>query len=94
MPTALYVMSSRRWRQFGLQIAEITTNTRRRVVVRARALVSYAAVRKAGLPARRVAPLLGVSPRTVLDGIALAERRFPANALAHSELQPPRRRQS
>jgi putative transposase len=80
--------------QFGLQIAEITTNTRRRVVVRARALVSYAAVRNAGLPARRVAPLLGVSPRTVLDGIALAERRFPANALAHPELQPRRRRQS
>ncbi len=79
--------------QLGLQIAEITTNTRRRVVVRARALVSYAAVRTAGLPARRVAPLLGVSPRTVLDGVALAERRFHANALPPSTPQPPQRRQ-
>ena len=66
----------------GLQIAEITTNTHRRVVVRARALVSYDAVRTAGLPARRVAPLLGVSPRTVLDGLALAGRRFPADTVA------------
>ncbi len=75
--------------QFGLQIAEITTNTRRRVVVRARALVSYAAVRRAGLPARRIAPLLGVSPRTVLDGVALAERRLHAHLI---EIRPPRRR--
>jgi hypothetical protein len=44
--------------QCGLHVAEITTGTRRRVVVRARALVSYAAVRNAGVPARRVAPLL------------------------------------
>ena len=77
--------------QCSLQIAEITTNTRRRAVVRARSLVSYAAVRNAGLPARQVAPLLGISPRTVLDGVALAERRFPADALAHPHLQPPRR---
>ena len=79
--------------QLGLQIAEITTNTRRRAVVRARALVSYAAVRTAGLPARRVAPLLGVSPRTVLDGVALAERRFHANTLAQPALYRTRRRQ-
>jgi putative transposase len=75
--------------QFGLQIAEITTNTRRRVVVRARALVSHAAVRRAGLPARRVAPLLGVSPRTVLDGVALAEQRLHAYL---ADFQPLRRR--
>jgi len=76
--------------QFGLQTAEITTNTRRRVVVRARALVSYAAVCRAGLPARRVAPLPGVSPRTVLDGVALAERRLHAHLIT---FQPLRRRQ-
>lgn len=74
--------------ELGLRVAEITTNTRRRVVVRARALVSYAAVCNAGLPARRVAPLLGVSPRTVLDGVISAQHRFPANALAHPKLQP------
>jgi hypothetical protein len=74
-------------RQFGLQIAEITTNTHRRSVVRARALVSYAAVRRAGLPARRVAPLLGVSPRTVLDGVALAERRLHAHLTSLEPLQ-------
>lgn len=79
--------------QLGLQIGEITTNTRRRVVVRARALVSYAAVRTAGLPARRIAPLLGVSPRTVLDGVALAERRFHANTPAQPALHPTKRRQ-
>ena len=78
--------------EFGLQVGEITTNTRRRAVVRARALVSYAAVRNGGLPARHVAPLLGVSPRTVLDGVVSAERRFPANALAHPKLQPLGRR--
>ena len=41
----------------------------------------------------RVAELLGVSPRTVLDGVALAERRFHANALPPSTPQPPQRRQ-
>jgi len=76
--------------QWGLQIAEITTNTRRRAVVRARALVCSTAVRRAGLPARCVAPLLGVSPRTVLDGVAPAERRLQAQL---SEIQRPRRRQ-
>ncbi len=73
---------------FDLQIAEITTNTRRRAVVRARALVSYAAVRHAGLSARCVAPLLGISPRTVLQGVAIASRRFPRSALADPKLQP------
>ena len=73
---------------FDLQIAEITTNTRRRAVVRARALASYAAVRNAGLPARRVAPLLGISPRTVLQGVVIAQRRFPPSALADPQLHP------
>jgi putative transposase len=74
--------------QFDLRIAEVTTNTRRRAAVRARALVSYAAVRNAGLPARRVAPLLGISPRTVLQGVAHAQRRFPPSALADPRLRP------
>ena len=76
--------------QFDLQIAEITTNSRRRAGVRARALISYAAVRHAGLPARRIAPLLGVSPRTVLDGVCLAERHFSPDILADPKLRPGR----
>ena len=71
-----------------LQVAEITTNTRRRAVVRARALVCYAAVRHAGLPARRVAPLLGITPRAVLQAAALAERRFSPAVLADPQLHP------
>jgi hypothetical protein len=71
-----------------LQVAEITINTRRRAVVRARALVCYAAVRNAGIPARRVAPLLGITPRAVLQSAALAEHRFSAAVLADPQLHP------
>ena len=77
--------------RFDLHVAEVTTNTRRRRVVQARALVSYAAVRNAGLSARRVAPLLGVDPRTVLKGVWIAEHRFPLSVLADPLLQPTRR---
>jgi len=74
----------------GVEAREISTNSRRRVVVRARALVCYLTVRLAGLPARRVAPLLGVSARTVLDGVSLAERRYPRPTLASlTSLLPP-----
>lgn len=76
-----------------LQVAEITTNTRRRAVVRARALVCYAAVRHAGLAARRVAPLLGITPRAVLQAAVLAERRFSPAVLADPQLRPAALRQ-
>lgn len=74
--------------RYHLQVAEITTNTRRRAVVRARALVCYAAVRRAGLPARRVAPLLGITPRAVLQAAALAARRVTPADLADPQLPP------
>jgi hypothetical protein len=81
---------SRVARRLDLQIPEITTTSRRRIVVEARALVSYAAVRNAGLPARQVAPLLGVRPRTVLKGAWLAQRRFASRVLQAPELHPHR----
>jgi chromosomal replication initiation ATPase DnaA len=62
----------------GLQVAELTTNTHRHAVVRARAMISYVAVRHAGLSARQVAAPLGVSPRTVLDGLVAGERSLAA----------------
>lgn len=77
--------------RYDLRVAEITTNTRRRAVVRARALVCYAAVQHAGLPARRVAPLLGITPRAVLQAAALAARRCSPADLADPQLHPPGR---
>ena len=77
--------------RYDLRVAEITTNTRRRAVVRARALVCYAAVQRAGLPARRVAPLLGITPRAVLQAAALAARRCSPADLADPQLHPPGR---
>lgn len=61
--------------QFDLQIAEISTISRRRAAVRARALVSYAALRSAGLPARRVAPLLKVDPCTGSNCGQISDRK-------------------
>jgi len=56
----------------GMTIAACRSGSRRKAVVAARALISKEAVTELGLPVITVARALGVSPQTVLAGLARA----------------------
>jgi hypothetical protein len=59
---------------FGLHPTEILTGSRRRAVAHARAALSTIAVRYLGLPASRVAGVLGVTSMAVSRGADIGER--------------------
>lgn len=59
-------------RECGVSAGAMATNSRRRAVVAARAIVSYIAVRHHALPPTHVAAVLGVSRQTVLYGVTNA----------------------
>jgi len=70
----------------GVSAREVATNSQRRAVVAARAIVSQLAVRHYALSPTRVAGILGVSRQTVLYGVAhalqlLARQHWPADLL-------------
>lgn len=60
--------------EFGLQRTEVLTGSRRRAVAHARAALSTIAVRYLGLPASRVAGVLGVTGMAVTRGADRGER--------------------
>ena len=70
----------------GVSAREVATNSQRRAVVAARAIVGYLAVRQYALSPTHVAGVLGVSRQTVLYGVAhaaqlLARQNWPADLL-------------
>jgi len=66
---------------FGLPPAALTSGTRARPVVQARAAVSAVAVPLFGLPATRVAAALGITQMPVLRGIARGRELLAARGL-------------
>jgi hypothetical protein len=72
----------------GLSAAELATNSRRRPVVAARALVSQVAVHRYALSPTHVATALGVSRQTVLYGVTHARRLLELQHWSPDDLLP------
>ena len=72
-PAALLALMARVAALWRLTPAELTSGSRRRVVARARAVLSWGAVRGLGLPIATVARALTISPTVARDGIARGE---------------------
>ena len=74
--------------RLALTVTEVTARSRRRSVVQARDIVSYVAVCQAGLPARQVAPWVGLSPRAVLEAVARGRGEVRAHPIALEDVLP------
>jgi len=73
----------------GLELSELTTNTKRRCVVRVRQALCYLAVCHGGIPARQIGPVLGIDARTVLKAAAHGERALAQLGWSPSALLSP-----
>ncbi len=62
-------------KDLGLSVKECCGGGRRRLLVRARAVISHKAVRELGFPVVSVARALGVSSQAILMGLERVERR-------------------
>ena len=72
----------------GVSAREVATNSRRRAVVAARAIVSHVAVHHYALAPTRVAAVLGVSRQTVLYGVANASQLLARQNWSRALLPP------